>query len=96
MIFVTGATGTNGRFVVQALRETGARVRAMVQVPAKAADLERSGAELVAGDFDKPERSQRRSPASSAAYCCRRSISAWSSGRAASSRRQEKLVYVTS
>jgi len=55
MILVTGATGTNGRFVVQALLETGARVRAMVQVRAKAADLERSGAELVAADFDKPE-----------------------------------------
>src|SRR5262245_12307448 len=55
MILVTGATGTNGRFVVQALLETGTRVRAMVQAPSKAADLERSGAELVAADFDKPE-----------------------------------------
>src|SRR5499426_2267124 len=55
MILVTGATGTNGRFVVQALLETRARVRAMIQVPAKAADLERNGAELVAADFDKPE-----------------------------------------
>src|SRR5215813_13590146 len=55
MILVTGATGTNGRFVAQALLETGARVRAMIQVPAKAADLERNGAELVAADFDKPE-----------------------------------------
>src|SRR5262245_26929153 len=55
MILVTGATGTNGRFVVQTLLEMGARVRAMVQAPSKAADLERSGAALVAADFDKPE-----------------------------------------
>src|SRR5262249_30250439 len=55
MILVTGATGTNGRLVVRALLRDGARVRAMVQDPANAADLQQAGAELVTGDFDRPE-----------------------------------------
>jgi len=54
MILVTGATGTNGRLVVQALQAAGVRVRAMVQDSARAADLERAGAELVVADFDRP------------------------------------------
>ena len=52
-ILVTGATGTHGRLVVQALLRKGAPVRAMVQNPAKAADLRAAGA-------DQPER--RESP----------------------------------
>jgi uncharacterized protein YbjT (DUF2867 family) len=55
MILITGATGTNGRLVVEALLHTGIPVRAMVQNPAKAADLQRAGAQLVVADFDKPE-----------------------------------------
>ena len=55
MILVTGATGTNGRLVTQALLRGGVRVRAMVQDLAKAADLQQAGAELVVGDFDRPE-----------------------------------------
>jgi uncharacterized protein YbjT (DUF2867 family) len=55
MILVTGATGTNGRLVVQLLLGAGAAVRAMVQSTAKAADLAQAGAQLVAADFDKPE-----------------------------------------
>jgi uncharacterized protein YbjT (DUF2867 family) len=55
MILVTGATGTNGRLVVQALLAGGARVRAMVQDPSRAADLHRAGAEVVVADFDRPE-----------------------------------------
>jgi nucleoside-diphosphate-sugar epimerase len=35
MILITGATGTNGRLVVEALLHTGIPVRAMVQNPAK-------------------------------------------------------------
>ncbi|PWU20637.1 MAG: NAD(P)-dependent oxidoreductase [Candidatus Rokuibacteriota bacterium] len=53
MILVTGATGTNGRLVVQALRAAGARVRAMVQDASRAADLARAGAELAIADFDR-------------------------------------------
>jgi uncharacterized protein YbjT (DUF2867 family) len=55
MILVTRATGTNGRLVVQALLAAGMQVRAMVQDPSKATDLERAGAELVVADFDRPD-----------------------------------------
>jgi len=54
-ILITGATGTNGRLVVRALLGAGARVRAMVQDRSRAEDLERAGAELVVGDFDRPD-----------------------------------------
>jgi uncharacterized protein YbjT (DUF2867 family) len=54
MILVTGATGTNGRLIVKALLQAGAPVRAMVQDPARAADLRQDGAELVVADFDRP------------------------------------------
>jgi len=55
MILVTGATGTNGRLVVQALLRAGQPVRAMVQDLSRAADLERLGAQVVVGDFDRPD-----------------------------------------
>jgi nucleoside-diphosphate-sugar epimerase len=47
---VTGATGLVGSHVVERLRRDGWRVRALVRDPARAAWLERSGAELVTGD----------------------------------------------
>ena len=47
MILVTDATGTNGRLVVEALLQAGTDVRAMVQSPAKVADLQRAGAQVV-------------------------------------------------
>src|SRR5262245_41296471 len=52
MILITGATGTNGRLVVQALLNAGRPVRAMVQDPTRANDLQQAGAQLVRGDFD--------------------------------------------
>ncbi len=55
MILVTGATGTNGRLVVEALLRAGAPVRAMVQDPTRGADLERAGAQLAVADFDRPD-----------------------------------------
>src|SRR5215475_12267717 len=55
MILVTGATGTNGRWVVRLLLRSGAAVRAMVQSTAKATDLAQAGAQVVAADFDNPE-----------------------------------------
>jgi len=55
MILVTGATGTNGRLVVQALLRAGAPVRAMVQNPTRAANLQRTGAQLVVADFDESD-----------------------------------------
>lgn len=50
-ILVTGATGTIGRQLVTRLLEVGASVRAGVRDPARAADLEAAGAELVRLDF---------------------------------------------
>jgi uncharacterized protein YbjT (DUF2867 family) len=55
MILVTGATGTNGRLVVQELLRAGAPVRAMVQDVTRAADLQRAGAQLVVADFDRSD-----------------------------------------
>ena len=52
---MTGATGTNGRLVVQALLRAGLPVRAMVQNPTKAADLQQAGSQFVVADFDKPD-----------------------------------------
>jgi len=54
MILVTGATGTNGRLVVQALRAAGVPVRAMVQDSSRATDLQRAGAHVIVADFDQP------------------------------------------
>ena len=54
MILVTGATGTNGRLVVQALLAAGMRVRATVQDSTRAADLHQAGAELARANFDEP------------------------------------------
>jgi uncharacterized protein YbjT (DUF2867 family) len=55
MILVTGATGTNGRLVVHALLKAGCPVRATVQDPTEAADLQGAGAQLVRADFDIPD-----------------------------------------
>jgi uncharacterized protein YbjT (DUF2867 family) len=49
LIVVTGATGTVGSRVVKHLHEAGARVRALVRDPAKAASLNLS-AEIVVAD----------------------------------------------
>lgn len=54
MILVIGATGTNGREVVQRLDAAGHRVRALVRSPAKADDLRLPNVELVQGDLDDP------------------------------------------
>ena len=49
--FVTGGTGFIGRRLVSKLRERGDDVAALVRDPAKAADLERAGVELIEGDL---------------------------------------------
>jgi len=54
MILVIGATGTNGREVVQRLAGAGHRVRALVRDPAKAGGLKMANVELVQGDLDNP------------------------------------------
>ncbi len=52
MILVIGATGTNGREVVQRLAGAGHRVRALVRNPDRAGDLRLPNVELVRGDLD--------------------------------------------
>lgn len=56
-VLVTGATGTQGTSVVNALLEGGHRVRALVRDPASkgAAALAARGVELARGDFDHPD-----------------------------------------
>jgi uncharacterized protein YbjT (DUF2867 family) len=54
MILVLGATGTNGREVLQRLAASGVPARALVRDPARARaqGLDAPGVELVPGDFD--------------------------------------------
>jgi nucleoside-diphosphate-sugar epimerase len=54
-VFVTGATGFIGGHVARMLRERGDEVVALVRSPEKAAELERRGCELVAGDLGEFE-----------------------------------------
>jgi uncharacterized protein YbjT (DUF2867 family) len=54
MILVVGATGTNGREVVERLAASGRAVRAMVRNPKKADELRKPNVEVVAGDLDDP------------------------------------------
>ncbi len=54
MILVIGATGTNGREVLQRLAGAGHRVRALVRNPAKADGLGLPNVELVQGDLGEP------------------------------------------
>jgi uncharacterized protein YbjT (DUF2867 family) len=55
MILITGATGTNGRLVARALLSAGQPVRAMVQNPSGASDLQKAGAQIVHADFDSAD-----------------------------------------
>jgi nucleoside-diphosphate-sugar epimerase len=50
-VLVTGATGFTGGHLARSLRARGDVVRALVRDPARAADLEAAGVELVAGDL---------------------------------------------
>ena len=53
-ILITAATGTVGRPLVADLLAAGARVRALVRDPERAAAMLPVGVQLVAGDFDRP------------------------------------------
>jgi uncharacterized protein YbjT (DUF2867 family) len=53
-VLVTGATGTVGSAVVRELGERGARVRAFVRDPDRAAAILGEDVELAIGDFDEP------------------------------------------
>ena len=50
-VLVTGATGFTGGHLARALAARGDSVRALVRTPAAAADLEKAGVELRAGDL---------------------------------------------
>jgi uncharacterized protein YbjT (DUF2867 family) len=54
MILVVGATGTNGREVVQQLSARGVPVRALVRSAEKSPDLRLPNVELVRGDLGDP------------------------------------------
>lgn len=54
-ILVTGATGFVGRAVTRALLADGHDVLALVRTPAKAADLEATGAALAVGEMLRPD-----------------------------------------
>ena len=53
-VLVTGATGNTGPGLVTALRHAGVDVRVLVRDVTKAKALQAAGAEVVAGDLDKP------------------------------------------
>ncbi len=54
MILIVGATGTNGRMVLDGLAKAGVRARALVRNPTKATGLAQPNVEIVAGDLDDP------------------------------------------
>lgn len=54
MLLITGATGNNGKPLVETLLERGASVRVLVRDPAKVADWSARGVEVATGDFDEP------------------------------------------
>jgi NADH dehydrogenase len=54
MILVVGATGFLGRETTKLLLDRGEDVRIMARTPAKAADLQQMGAEIVQGDLIDP------------------------------------------
>lgn len=51
-ILVTGATGQQGGAVARCLLSRGQKVRVLTRAPEKARNLDKLGAEVVAGDFD--------------------------------------------
>jgi len=55
MILVTGATGTVGGHVVEALTAAGSPVRALVRSPEEADVLKGYDAEVAIGDFTRPQ-----------------------------------------
>ena len=55
MIFVTGATGYTGRYVVEVLREAGEELRCLARKSSDVSGLNRDGVEIVWGDLSHPE-----------------------------------------
>jgi uncharacterized protein YbjT (DUF2867 family) len=55
MIFLTGATGSNGIEILKLLAAQNVPVRAMVRHRDRAKDIATPNVEIVEGDFDRPE-----------------------------------------
>lgn len=55
MILVTGATGSNGKEIIQRLASQNAQVRAMVRNCNRASEIADLNIEVVEGNFDQPE-----------------------------------------
>ena len=58
-ITVTGATGNIASLVIPTLLEKGAQVKALVRNPSKAEELQKSGVEIVAGEFTDADAAQK-------------------------------------
>lgn len=54
-VYLTGATGFVGRYVLQALRAAGHEVRCLVRQPDHPLPFEEEGVEKVGGDLLRPE-----------------------------------------
>ena len=54
-IFLAGATGYTGRFLVEAFCVAGFSLRCLIRETSSAEGLAREGVELVVGDLDRPE-----------------------------------------
>ena len=53
-ILITGATGNVSSGIIEQLKGSGHKLRALVRNPEKAAALKQQGVEVHAGDLDKP------------------------------------------
>jgi uncharacterized protein YbjT (DUF2867 family) len=73
-ILIVGATGLLGRATALALLKEGQRVRALVRDPARAADLQQAGAELVPGDLTDPGSLERACKGALRVFACAHSF----------------------
>lgn len=77
-IVVTGATGKQGGAAFRHVKQRGFAVRALVRNPERpeARELEGEGVEVLRGDFDDPESTERALDGADGAY----SVQAWQGG----------------
>jgi uncharacterized protein YbjT (DUF2867 family) len=73
-ILIVGATGRLGRPTAHALLKEGQRVRVLVRDPARAADLQQAGAELVSGDLTDPGSLERACKGALRIFACAHSF----------------------
>ena len=73
-ILIVGATGLLGRATALTLLTEGQRVRVLVRDASRAADLQRAGAELVAGDLTDPGSLERACKGVLRVFACAHSL----------------------